>query len=172
MSTEEPWEPWAEAMRAAGIGNPRNGRPSWTQLAHRAKVSTTTVTNAVTGKTAAEAPTIQAIAAALRVRPEVVSAWLGVPTVRGPYVPPTEAALLLSHEREAIDQLIRAIARGREDVKDDGRPPMKPAGDDPARDDMIRTTATMLPDDAAEEPAPAAPGRRPARGRRGSAQDG
>lgn len=118
MSTEEPWEPWAEAMRAANIGNPRNGRPSWTQLAHRAGVSTTTVTNAVTGKTAAEAPTVQALAKALRVKPETISGWLGVPTVGGPYVPPDEASLLATHERDAIDQLIRAIARGREEAHD------------------------------------------------------
>ena len=156
MSTEEPWEPWAQAMRTAEIGDPRNGRPSWTQLARRAHVSTSTVTNAVNGKTKTGPETIQALAKALRIKPEVVSGWLGVPTVSGPYEPPAEGALLLSHEREAIDQLIRAIARGREDVKDDGRPPMKPAGDDPARRVIEPEAEIFAPADP-----PAVPDQRP-----------
>lgn len=157
MSTEEPWEPWAQAMRSAQIGDPRNGRPSWTQLARRAHVSTSTVTNAVNGKTKTGPETIQALAKALRIKPEVVSGWLGVPSVSGPYEPPAEGALLLSHEREAIDQLIRAIARGREDVKDDGRPPMTPAGDDPAPKPPRRISSTSRVRGEAAERSQAAP---------------
>lgn len=169
MSTEEPWEPWAQAMRTAEIGDPRNGRPSWTQLARRAKVSTSTVTNAVNGKRKAAPETIQALARALRVKPEVVSGWLGVPTVGGPYVPPDEASLLAAHEREAIDQLIRAIARGREDVKDDGRPPMTTAGDDPAPPRRVSSTSRVRGEAAGRSQAAPTPQQPQGRGRRSPA---
>lgn len=119
MSSNEPFGPWVEAMESAGAVDPRNGRPSWTQLAARADVSVSAVTNMVNGKTKAKPDTIQKVARALRVRPEVVSGWLGDRRpVRGPYVPVPESALLSDHERDALDTLIRAIARGRAEESD------------------------------------------------------
>lgn len=115
MNNSEPFGPWVEPMTNAGAVNPRNGRPSWTQLAARAGLSVSAVTNTVYGRTRAEAPTVQKIAKALRVKPETVSDWLGTPKpVRGPYIPVDESALLSPHERDALDLLIRAIARGRD----------------------------------------------------------
>jgi len=117
MSSSEPFGPWVEAMERAGAVDPRNGRASWNQLAERAGVSTSAITNMVSGKTKAKPATVQKVAVALRVKPERVSEWIGATApVGGPYVPVPEAALLSSREREALDLLIRAIARGREDV--------------------------------------------------------
>lgn len=163
-STAEPWGPWADAMRAAQIGDPRNGRPSWTQLAHKAGVSTSTVTKVVTGQRKAEAPTIHALARALRVKPEIVSDWLSIPIVRGPWEPPSEAALLADHEREAISGLIRAIVRGREEAHDGHRPPTTPAGDSPAQDVIKSSHSKVL--DEESEPGPEGSGQQPGRGKR------
>jgi transcriptional regulator with XRE-family HTH domain len=115
MSNSEPFGPWVEAMEKAGAVDPRNGRPSWNQLAMRAGVSTTAVTNAATGKTKAKASTILRISGALHLPPETVSTWVGaVAPVSGPWTPVQESALLSRDERRAMDDLIRAIVRGRE----------------------------------------------------------
>lgn len=160
MSSNEPFGPWAEAMEKAGVGDPRNGRPSWTQLAARARVSVSAVTNMVNGKTAAKPATVQKVANALGVRPEDVSQWLGAPRpVRGPYVPAAESALLSDSEREALDNLIRAIARGRTE-ESDGRgdaTPNTPGPDGPAPDNV----RTLRPDTPQEPPARAAARKRP-----------
>lgn len=133
MSSTEPTGAWADAMRRAEIGDPRNGRPSWTQLAEKAGVSVSTVTNAVFHRTKASPATIQALALALRVRPGLVSEWIGQGSspVGEPYVPVDEAALLSQHERDALDDLIRAIARGRREDGEHGgnAAPTKEAGD-------------------------------------------
>ena len=141
MSSNEPFGPWAEAMEKAGVGDPRNGRPSWTQLAARAGVSVSAVTNMVNGRTAAKPATVQRVADALGVRPEVVSGWLGAPRpVRGPYVPVEESALLSEQEREALDNLIRAIARGRAEESDgDGNAAAKTQGPDGPASDNVTT---------------------------------
>lgn len=135
-SNEQPFGPWVEAMEKAGAVDPRNGRPSWTQLAARAEISVSAVTNMVNGKTKAKPGTVQKVASALSVRPEVVSGWLGQPRpVRGPYVPVAESSLLTPHERDALDLLIRAIARGRAEESDgDGNATTNtPAGVNPAK---------------------------------------
>jgi transcriptional regulator with XRE-family HTH domain len=108
-------DPWRDAMHEAGIGDPRNGEPSWTQLAFRSGLSVSTVTNAVRRRAKASPGTIQALAFALRVAPEQVSEWIGqAPSpVGGPYVPVPEAAFLTQAERAALDDFLRAIARGR-----------------------------------------------------------
>src|SRR5690606_21953060 len=79
-----------------------------------ADLSVSTVTGAVSGKRSPGPKTIHAIARALNVKPEDVSGWLrNSARVSEPYTPTEESALLTDHERDALDDLIRAIARGR-----------------------------------------------------------
>lgn len=120
MSSDEPFGPWAEAMERAGARNPRSaeGSPSWGGLARLAGLSTSAVTNLVHGRTRRPNPeTVQKIAGALGVAPEVVSGWLDMPRpVGASYAPAAEASLLYEHERDALDELIRAITRGRREA--------------------------------------------------------
>lgn len=128
-SNEQPFGPWVEAMEKVGAVSPRTHRPSWTQLAAKADLSVSAVTNMVNGKTRARPDTVQKVAQALRVRPEVVSGWLGTDRpVGGPWEPPRESSLLFPHERDALDDLIRAMARGRakESDGDGNAAPTKP----------------------------------------------
>lgn len=154
MSSTEPGEPWASAMRAAEIGDPRNGRPSWNQLAARAGVSVSAITNAVKGKTRLSPPNVQRVAEALRVKPEVVSGWLRSTPVYGPYLPPPEAALLSDRERQGIDALIRALAQGRQERDGHEQQPAPMTGDPEVVSDVDRARAAralraQLPDDIA-----------------------
>ncbi len=131
-SIDEPWEPWASAMLAVNavdprtVGEGRTPRPSWTQLAELAGVSTTAVTNAVVRRTRNPRPeVVQAIASALRVQPDTVSGWIGLRSpVRGPWDPPQEAALLSPVERQALGDFIRAITLGRREERGSRAAPM------------------------------------------------
>lgn len=119
MSTVEPSGPWIEPMRRVKAVNPRNGRPSFRQLADLAGITTTTITNMVAGKTRPSAPTIQAVAKALNVTPEEVSSWLPRGGVVGePWVPTSKAAQLTGSQREALDALIAAFVDAGEEDRD------------------------------------------------------
>lgn len=111
MSREEPWEPWASAMLAVGATNPRlPDRPSWRQLAIRAKTTTQTVINAARGEVDTEIEIIRQIANALQVSPETVSEWMGrARAVSTRYAPPAEADLLTERQRAALTELIRSM---------------------------------------------------------------
>jgi len=107
-------EPWASAMLKAQIGNPRNGRPSWRALAAAVGVHPSTITAMVAGSRKRDPELVARVAKELRVKPELVSQWLELPTrVRGPYEPPSESRYLTDPERDAITGLIKAITTDR-----------------------------------------------------------
>lgn len=140
MSSEEPFGPWVEPMERAGARDPRStdGRLSWGGLARLAGVSTSAITNMVYGRTKRPHPrTVQKVAEALGVSPETVSEWIGLARPVGrPYEPDGSSSLLYEHERAALDELIRAITRGREEKaggeRADSSAPKTSAGDEPA----------------------------------------
>lgn len=108
--SKEPSGPWVAPMEQVGATDPRNGRPSWNRLAELADVSTTTVTQMVSGKRSTSPATVKKIAAALRVEPEDVSSWLNLrKPVRTTWQPPPEADLLTDRQRDAVAELIRAF---------------------------------------------------------------
>lgn len=120
--SDEIQEPWASAMAAANIGDPRNGRPSMRNLAEAAGVAPETVRRAITGKGTASQATLGAISRALRVDVRLVSQWAGqAREVRRQYQPPDEAHLLDEHERKAVDQVIRLLAKKRKESDLSGR---------------------------------------------------
>lgn len=152
MSSGEPFGPWVGPMERAGARNPRSrdGRISWGGLARLAGVSTSAVTNMVYGRTAPRPATVQAVAKALRVAPEEVSAWIEMTRpVRGEYQPDPTSSLLYDHERAAFDELIRAVTRGRrreEGGSGGDSAPKTPAGGSPASN-----VHTLIPPDQARD---------------------
>ncbi|WP_436702159.1 helix-turn-helix domain-containing protein [Nocardioides sp. BYT-33-1] len=137
--SDEPTGEWAKAMSKAKAVDPRNGRPSWNQLAEIAEVSTSTITAMVSGGRATSATTIRKVAGALGVSPEEVSRWLGRSRpVSDPYEPPAEADLLTPRQRKALTELIRAFVSDEQDEGggegDAGGTPAKtPPGSGPDR---------------------------------------
>lgn len=112
MSTQP--KTWDGALVAAGFVNPRNGDPSFNQLARAAGMPTSTVIDVSTGRTKPRPSTIKKIADALGLDVRVVSEWVGQKrTERGPYQPPAEADLLTDRQRKAVDEIIRAIVAER-----------------------------------------------------------
>lgn len=115
-------------MVRAKATDPRNGRPSWTRLAELAGVGTSTISNMVRGTKRTSPDTIQKVADVLRVSAQDVSAWLGLSRPVGTrYEPPPEADLLTPRQREAVNELIRAIVADepKAGVGDDDATPTK-----------------------------------------------
>lgn len=107
---DAPEGPWVEPMIRAKATDPRNGRPSWNRLAELAGVGPSTITHMVRGTKRTSPETIQRVADVLRVPAGEVSAWLGLTRRVGErYAPPPEADLLTPRQREAVNELIRAI---------------------------------------------------------------
>lgn len=160
VSRNETQEPWASAMIAAGAVDTRRRAdvPSWTRLGEMAGVHTTTLTKMVAGKSKPTVETVEKIATALKVEPEVVSGWLGFEMpVRTPYEPPSEGALLTDRQRDALSEVIRSIAveqragEGHEQRSAPMKPqdvqwPDPPQYDDPTRfyEDWDNIAATEL----------------------------
>lgn len=113
MQREVP-EPWATAMRDAGVVDKRWGNPSWSELARRVGVHTSTLTNMVDGKHRTRVEAIAKVATELRKDPAEISAWIGAGTTVGePYAPPAESRLLSDAEKSALDVLIKAMAASK-----------------------------------------------------------
>lgn len=96
-------EPWRTAMGNAGAY-------SFRQLAAKARVGTSSVTNLIYGRTTSREGTMQAVADTLRLPVTTIREWAS--TARGevgPYSPPAEANRLSERQRRAIDELIRSI---------------------------------------------------------------
>lgn len=156
-------EPWATAMVARGFTDRRTKvpRPSARALADDAGLHATTVL-AMTAGVASDPRSVQAVAKSLGLHPEIVSGWID-PTrlVRDPWVPPSEADLLTRRQRDALTELIRAMATTKESESD---------GDTPTTMRAAVSAAVMASDSEvvvprAEEPTqPERP--RPARKRR------
>lgn len=105
-------EPWATAMVDRGFTDRRTKvpRPSARALADAAGVHATTVL-AMIGGAASDPRSVQAVADALGQRPETVSGWIDpARIVRDPWVPPDEVHLLDRRQRDALTELIRAMA--------------------------------------------------------------
>lgn len=114
---------WEDALETAGLVDPRNGRPSFNQLAIRAGIAPSTITAIAAGRSKPSPATIQKIADALRLDVRIVGEWVGqARTERAPYTPPAEADLLTQRQRRAVDEIIRAIVADREgtDEPDEG----------------------------------------------------
>lgn len=110
----KPFQHWDDALVAAGLVDPRNGKPSFNQLAQRVGISSSTVNAIVMRKQTPRPATIKKIADALGLDVRVVSEWVGQKrTERGPYQPPAEADLLTDRQRKAVDEIIRAIVAER-----------------------------------------------------------
>ena len=113
MSREVP-EPWAQAMRDKGIGDPRNGAPSYGALGKASGVAVETVRRLVLAMGSASPETVQAVAEALGKDVRVISKWVGqARKVRSPYIAPPQADLLDDDERKAITQMIRLLAKSK-----------------------------------------------------------
>lgn len=129
---------WEDALEAAGLVDPRNGRPSFNQLAIRAGMAPSTVTAIVGGRSKPSPATIQKIAEALRLDVRIVGEWVGQSrTERAPYAPPAEADLLTHRQRRAVDEMIRAIVADRESTDE---PHDSAAVQDPPIPDGATTT--------------------------------
>lgn len=105
-------EPWASAMVAKGFTDRRTNvpRPSARALADQAGIHPTTVLAMVRG-TLSDTRSVQAVAGALGLDPETVSGWIDpLRLVADPWVPPSEVNLLDRRQRDALTELIRAMA--------------------------------------------------------------
>ena len=108
-------EPWASAMREAGVVDKRWGNPSWSELGRRVGVHASTLTAMADGTRATNLETIAAVAKELRVKDEVIRDWLDRPASIGDlYDPPEESRLLSDGERLALTGLIKAMAAEKE----------------------------------------------------------
>lgn len=109
MTREIP-EPWAKALKRAGLTDPRNGQPSMRALAEEVGVHTSTISDMMHGRRKSNVTTIERVAKALGVEATTVSKWAGAPRATIlPYTPPAEANLLDTRQRKALDELIRAM---------------------------------------------------------------
>lgn len=95
--------PWRDAMEKAGTYSLRD-------LAARAGVGTSTVSDLIYGRKLASERTMQAAADSLRLPITTIREWAA--TARGevgPYQPPAVANRLTERQRRALDELIRSI---------------------------------------------------------------
>jgi hypothetical protein len=97
-------------MRQRGFSKGADGTPNISALARAADLAVETARRAIFGLGEATPETITALS---RVLGSDVETWLGKSVGLGRYEPPAESAYLTQAQREALDQLIRAIARPR-----------------------------------------------------------
>jgi transcriptional regulator with XRE-family HTH domain len=110
----KPPEPWAQWMRDANIGDPRNGEPSYQALARATGLGAETVRKLALGQGRPSEHTLRQVAGAIQKDVRVVAKAAGLAReIREPYEPPDEAHGLDRIERDAIDQIIRLLARAR-----------------------------------------------------------
>lgn len=115
-TTERIPEPWAARLVARGFVR-ADGAPNVSMLARQAGVAVETARRAILGIGTASPETVMRLMTELG--PEIQD-WIGQRVDLGPYEPPTEAVLLTKRERRALDQLIRAMAEGKQS-SDNGR---------------------------------------------------
>lgn len=109
MSSNEVPEPWATRMTERGFTR-RDGGPNVSALARAMGVSVETARRAVKGIGTPEPETVSALMDQLG---SDVQDWTGQTVAAGPYMPPRESALLTGPQRDALTDLIRAIAAGQ-----------------------------------------------------------
>ncbi len=148
-------EPWASALVKVGLTDPRfsDPQPSLGRLASAIGVHTTTVSNMVHGRKVTSPATVEAAAKALRVDVREVASWVSQSrSVRAPYKVPDEVNNLSQRQQDAISELIRAMAEGREEVVGNAEhpAPMNPTGESPVKRHL---TAVESPAPTVDEPA-------------------
>lgn len=148
-------EPWASALVKAGLTDPRyaDDRPSLRQLASAIGRTASTVSNMVYGRKSTSPATVAAAADALHVDVRQVSSWVNQGrSVREPYRVPDEVNNLTQRQQDAISELIRAMAEGREEVVGNAEhpAPMNPTGESPVKRHL---TAVESPAPTVDEPA-------------------
>lgn len=95
--------PWREAMEKAGAYSLRD-------LAGRAGIGTSTVSDLIYGRKSSSEPTMQATADSLRLPVTTIREWAAAARGEaGPYQPPAVANRLTERQRRALDELIRSI---------------------------------------------------------------
>lgn len=113
-------EPWASALRDAGLVSPTTGELSLQALHRESGVHASTLSRIISGTTREpRAETLKRIADALNVDFITVAGWINQKRSEFiEWVPPTEAHLMTPREREIISQLIRSMVKNR--GEDDG----------------------------------------------------
>lgn len=109
VSRSEVPEPWASRMTERGYTR-RDGGPNISALSRSMDVSVETARRAVKGIGIPEPETVAALVDKLG---DDVQDWIGQTVAAGPYEPPSESALLTGPQRDALTDLIRAIAVGQ-----------------------------------------------------------
>lgn len=113
MSKREVPEPWASAMRKAGVVDKRWGNPSWSELGRRVGVHASTITRMVDGGNT-DLDTVGKVADELRIEVETVGQWIQAALpVHDLYKAPPESRLLDDEEREVLTRLIITMAKGK-----------------------------------------------------------
>jgi transcriptional regulator with XRE-family HTH domain len=112
VSTKPNWE---AALERAGFVDQRSGHgASWSQLAKKLGVHTTTLSNMASGKAATDPELIRRVAGELGLDPRVVSEWAGqARSERAVFEPHRDADLMTKDERAAINRLIGLITKER-----------------------------------------------------------
>ena len=98
-----PPKKWQDAMDRAGLSSLR-------RLGDAVGAHASTISAMIYGDRETSPDTVAKVAEVLGVDVRTVSAWVGqARTVAEPYAPPAEASLLSRRQREAVDELIRAM---------------------------------------------------------------
>lgn len=119
MRREVP-EPWAAAMIAAGMTDPRSStKPSWSALGRTVGSHASTLIAMADGSRATSQELVDSVADVLHIDRRSVAQWVGrARTVRDPYRPPSDVHLLDRDERDAVSRLIVLMARSKKEVHD------------------------------------------------------
>ncbi len=160
-SIREVPEPWATRMVERGYTR-RDGGANISELARKAGLAVETVRRVVHG---IGTPGPETVAALVDKLGADVEDWTGQHVTAGPYVPPSESALLTGPQRDALTDLIRAIAAGQRQRAGDKNveAPMSQAPVSGAAVEGVRmrarTPSGPLPGSPSQEPT-RSPGRR------------
>jgi hypothetical protein len=112
VSREVP-EPWASALVAAKLTDPRNGKPSMRALAAKARTTTTTISAMMYGERETKNDVVERVTNALGMEDRVVMVmgWVDRERTQArPFSPHPDANLLTTDEQEAINEIIRLMA--------------------------------------------------------------
>lgn len=109
-------EPWASRMVACGFTDARHMAdvPSVSAPASKVEIHATTIGDAIHGRRKPSAETVAALVAALG---DDVAAWRGVGRVSA-WTRPADAALLTDRQRNAVEEIIRAMTERQEQDHD------------------------------------------------------
>ena len=112
MARRQTPQQWQDLMDKAGLSSIR-------RLAERAGMSQTTASRTVHGDHLPSDETVDAMAKALRVpAKEIYKLTHGQEIQSRPWEPPAEVQRLTKREQDAVTEMIRAMAAGREEQKD------------------------------------------------------